>query len=115
MLSEALSEALGLSSDHLKKLNCMESSLFVGHYYPACPEPHLTMGISRHSDPYILTILLQDDTGGLQVLHQDQWVDVQPLQGALIANMGDLMQVTNITLNNRDVDLFLIYKYVQVD
>ncbi|KAK9993490.1 hypothetical protein SO802_023193 [Lithocarpus litseifolius] len=40
--------------------------------------------------------ILQDHIGGLQVLHQNQWVDVPPVDGALIANIGDFMQlITN--------------------
>ncbi|CAI9118220.1 OLC1v1019755C1 [Oldenlandia corymbosa var. corymbosa] len=43
-----------------------------------------------------MTILLQDQIGGLQFLHQNKWVDVPPLPGALVVNMGDMMQlITN--------------------
>ncbi|KAA8527751.1 hypothetical protein F0562_035380 [Nyssa sinensis] len=57
------------------------------------PEPELTMGSSKHSDPDFLTILLQDHIGGLQVLHQNQWVNVPPVPGALVVNIGDLLQL----------------------
>uniref|UniRef100_A0A7N0UEY5 Fe2OG dioxygenase domain-containing protein n=1 Tax=Kalanchoe fedtschenkoi TaxID=63787 RepID=A0A7N0UEY5_KALFE len=95
-LSELLSEALGLESDYLAKLQCMDSPYLSCNYYPPCPEPSLTIGAAKHSDPCFLTILLQDSVGGLQVLHQDKWADVSPVKGALIANVGDMIQlITN--------------------
>ena len=92
-LSQLLSAALGLNTDYLSSIECMSSVNLACHYYPPCPEPELTMGATHHSDPFFLTVLLQDTIGGLQVLHQNYWVDVQPVRGALIVNIGDLMQV----------------------
>ena len=51
------------------------------------------MALHHHSDAGALTILLQDDVGGLQVGTDDGWMDVTPLDRALVVNVADMMQI----------------------
>ena len=51
------------------------------------------MALHHHTDPGLITLLLQDGTGGLQALSkEDGWIDVPPLDGAVIVNIGDALQ-----------------------
>lgn len=94
ILFELLSESLGLKPDHLQDMDCAKGHCLLSHYYPPCPEPELTMGTTRHSDPDFLTILLQDHIGGLQIFHQNQWINVPSVPGAFVINIGDVLQAS---------------------
>jgi isopenicillin N synthase-like dioxygenase len=51
------------------------------------------MALHHHSDAGALTILLQDEVGGLQVFVGEEWLDIDPIEGAFVINVGDMMQV----------------------
>jgi len=94
LLAGLLCEGLGVEANRLKEMTCLEGRVMVGHYYPYCPQPDLTLGLAYHTDPGVLTVVQQDHVGGLQVKYGGGvWLDVKPVPGALVINIGDLLQV----------------------
>ncbi|KAF5816606.1 putative deacetoxyvindoline 4-hydroxylase [Helianthus annuus] len=84
-----ISEALGLDPNHLVDIGCADGLAVLGHYYPSCPQPELTIGTPEHADSDFITILLQDHIGGLKIFYQNQWTDVPPIPGALVLITND--------------------------
>ena len=62
------------------------------NYYPPCPTSG-QLGISPHTDSGAITVLLQDEQAGLEVLHDEDWQLVEPCRDALVVNIGDIVQV----------------------
>lgn len=62
------------------------------HHYP--PTKNGGRGVGAHSDYGAMTLLFQDEIGGLEVLHKPSgtWHAVTPIKGAYVINTGDLMQ-----------------------
>src|SRR5689334_7553729 len=66
--------------------------LFRIFHYPPLPAGDNAWSVGEHTDYGLLTILMQDDTGGLQVRGPSGWVDVAPEPDAFVCNIGDMLE-----------------------
>ncbi|XP_058728293.1 flavonol synthase 1-like [Vicia villosa] len=94
-LLELISLSLGLPGEKFHECFKNQLSMVRLNHYPPCPFPDLALGVGRHTDSSALTVLAQDETGGLQVKRKSvgDWVPVKPTPGAFIINVGDVVQV----------------------
>eukprot|EP01098_Paradermamoeba_levis_P006313 TRINITY_DN2622_c0_g1_i1.p1 TRINITY_DN2622_c0_g1~~TRINITY_DN2622_c0_g1_i1.p1 ORF type:complete len:327 (+),score=73.61 TRINITY_DN2622_c0_g1_i1:142-1122(+) len=91
---QAISLGLGLSADFIEKNYLKKSFSFMRlNHYPVCPNPTEVLGVGPHTDAGIITLLLQDDVSGLEVFNVDGWLRVEPVKGAIVVNIGDMLQV----------------------
>eukprot|EP01018_Ginkgo_biloba_P026211 Gb_31357 [translate_table: standard] len=89
-----LAECLSLPPDYLTEtINCLSRQIFTLSYFPPCPQPHLTFGLTSHSDYACMTILLQDNVQGLQIFNEGKWVKVSPVPGTFLVNLGDTFEI----------------------
>ena len=65
-------------------------TLFRIFNYPPPADPSL-WGVGEHTDYGLLTILLQDDAGGLEVKSRSRWVPAPPVPGSFVCNIGDML------------------------
>ncbi|KAJ0011448.1 hypothetical protein Pint_33400 [Pistacia integerrima] len=60
---------------------------------PPCPQPDLAMGMPPHSDHGLLTLLIQNENGGLQLQHNGKWVNVNASSNSFMVNTADHIEI----------------------
>ncbi|MQM23401.1 hypothetical protein Taro_056465 [Colocasia esculenta] len=88
-IMEVLGESLGVGNGVFREFFRGHDSIMRLNYYPPCQKPELTLGTGPHCDPTSLTILHQDDVGGLQVFSGGRWRSIPPNPRAFVVNIGD--------------------------
>lgn len=94
-LLKGISRSLGLEENFIHKRMDIEtgSQLLVFNFYPPCPKPELVMGLPAHTDHGLLTLLMQNELGGLQIQHNGRWIPIHPLPNSFLINTGDHMEI----------------------
>jgi len=90
-----LARSLRIREDFFEDFLEGEVSLARFLHYPPTPPVKSSRGVGAHTDFGAMTLLWQDMVGGLQIFHPkvQDWIDVAPIQGAYVVNLGDMMQL----------------------
>ncbi|KAL6565921.1 hypothetical protein OROHE_004976 [Orobanche hederae] len=86
---EILGTSLGVGPSYFRDFFEGNESIMRLNYYPPCQKPDLALGTGPHCDPTSLTILHQDDVGGLEVYVDEKWHSITPNPQAFVVNIGD--------------------------
>ncbi|XAR61115.1 Hyoscyamine (6S)-dioxygenase [Bertholletia excelsa] len=91
-LLDLIGEGLGLEPGYFEG-GLSQGQLMSINHYPPCPDPTLVLGLPKHGDPYLLTLLNQGEVVGLQVLKDETWLTVEPIRNSFIININHMLQV----------------------
>jgi isopenicillin N synthase-like dioxygenase len=94
-LMEGIALSLGMSADYFaKRYTADPLILFRLFNYPTQAVPEgldVQWGVGEHTDYGLLTILHQDQIGGLAVHTPGGWIDAPPVAGSFVCNIGDML------------------------
>jgi isopenicillin N synthase-like dioxygenase len=96
-LMEGVSLSLGLDDGYFARTYTGEPTILfrIFHYPARRPEAAAyarSWGVGEHTDYGLLTLLAQDRHGGLQVKTPGGWIEAPPIEGALVCNIGDMLE-----------------------
>lgn len=95
-MQRVLSQALGLEPEFFVKYHNGENCTLRLLYYPATGVNEIQdsqLGAGAHTDYGLLTLLFQDDVGGLEVLDMNnQWQPVDYIESGIVINSGDMLE-----------------------
>lgn len=89
----AFAIGLNLQEDYFVRFFRKPTSGAKIFHYPAQPPAaqNKRIGLGAHYDDGALTVLLQDNVGGLQVQVGNDWNNVTPIPGTFVINIGEIM------------------------
>ncbi len=89
---EGIALSLGLEAQYFRTNYTADPTiLFRIFNYPA-PEPGFSgWSVGEHTDYGLLTLLAQDEAGGLEVRTSRGWIEAPPIPGTLVCNIGDML------------------------
>ncbi|KAF0928703.1 hypothetical protein E2562_006126 [Oryza meyeriana var. granulata] len=93
-LLEFLAMDMGVDPESLLEIFRGQPQTMRVSYYPPCRQADKVLGLSPHCDAAGLTLLLQvNEVQGLQIRKDGKWLAVDALDGALVVNIGDMLEI----------------------
>ncbi len=95
LVLRGIAVGLGLPQDYFVERYTRDPTvLFRIFNYPpaAASSDENELGVGEHTDYGLLTLLRQDDVGGLQIWHRDRWTPAPPVHDSLVCNIGDMLE-----------------------
>jgi isopenicillin N synthase-like dioxygenase len=91
-IMEGVALSLGLDAQYFRNHYTSDPTiLFRIFHYPSDSRDSAQWGVGEHTDYGLLTLLAQDDAGGLQVKSPTGWTEAPPIPGTLVCNIGDML------------------------
>jgi len=92
MIAGLIADALGVPMDLLMRYFARPTTFLRLLHYPTQHEEEGLFGSAPHTDYGFITLLAQDDVGGLEVRNKaGTWVPVPPLADSFVMNVGDIL------------------------
>ena len=89
-IMEGVALSLGLDAQYFRRTYTARPTLLFRIFeYPA--NDGEGWGVGEHTDYGLLTLLPQDDNGGLQVKTPNGWIEAPPIPGTIVCNIGDML------------------------
>lgn len=93
-LMRGIALSLGLDAGYFTEHGTRDPLvLFRIFNYPSRPAaPDVRWGVGEHTDYGLLTVLRQDDVGGLEIKTASGWIAAPPIAGSFVCNIGDMLE-----------------------
>jgi isopenicillin N synthase-like dioxygenase len=93
LLLRGIAVGLGMEPDYFVNRYTRDPTvLFRIFDYPPSAVTADDFGVGEHTDYGLLTLLLQDEVGGLEISHQGRWLPAVPVPNSLVCNVGDMLE-----------------------
>lgn len=92
-LMTGIALSLGLEASYFRDRYTADPLILfrIFNYPPNANSQTQSWGVGEHTDYGLLTILKQDDSGGLQVMSKSGWIDASPIANSFVCNIGDML------------------------